>query len=322
MKRHAPIGAEILSSVEFPYPVVPIVRHHHENWDGTGYPDGLKGTDIPLGARILSVVDCYDALTSDRPYRQAMTEEAALAILRERRGTMYDPFVVDTFIAAVSRIMPAQQAAPAPRRAGDRRRAGEGPCGGSPDRCAGRGRRAGGRRRRRAGGHEPFTRAERTGADGRRRRAAVDDPAADRAVRRDVDCARGRTYRQRRGPLRRRRARGVPAHALASNRHRDCRLGGRERAARGQRGSRCSSSVRRGAACRLGSSPVSRFRSSKARRSSPSSRFTRSGRARTPTITSGCSNSSPRGSHPRWSTRPSTKSTSPLQPSCRANCDS
>jgi len=93
MKRHAPIGAAILSSIEFPYPVVPIVRHHHENWDGSGYPDGLKGPEIPLGARILSVVDCFDALTSDRPYRQRMTEQEALKIIVERRGTMYDPVV-------------------------------------------------------------------------------------------------------------------------------------------------------------------------------------------------------------------------------------
>jgi putative nucleotidyltransferase with HDIG domain len=108
MKLHAPIGAEILSSIDFPYPVVPIVRHHHENWDGTGYPDKVKGTDIPLGARILSVVDCFDALTSDRPYRSRMTDEAAIAILLERRGTMYDPHVVDVFIAAHTRLMPSE----------------------------------------------------------------------------------------------------------------------------------------------------------------------------------------------------------------------
>jgi GAF domain-containing protein len=83
---------------------VPIVRCHHENWDGTGYPRGLSGAEIPLGARILSVVDCYDALTSDRPYRRRMTEEAALDILRERRGRMYDPDVVDTFIAVYRTI--------------------------------------------------------------------------------------------------------------------------------------------------------------------------------------------------------------------------
>ena len=104
MKLHVDVGADILSLVEFPYPVVPIVRCHHENWDGTGYPRGVKGEDIPIGARILSVVDCYDALTSDRPYRRAMKEEAALDILRERRGTMYDPRVVDTFVEVYKTI--------------------------------------------------------------------------------------------------------------------------------------------------------------------------------------------------------------------------
>jgi putative nucleotidyltransferase with HDIG domain len=104
MKLHVDVGADILSLVEFPYPVVPIVRCHHENWDGSGYPRGVRGEDIPIGARILSVVDCYDALTSDRPYRRAMTDEAALNILRERRGTMYDPRVVDTFIAVYRTI--------------------------------------------------------------------------------------------------------------------------------------------------------------------------------------------------------------------------
>jgi putative nucleotidyltransferase with HDIG domain len=97
MKLHVDVGADILSSIDFPYPVVPIVRAHHENWDGTGYPNGLKGIEIPIGARILSVVDCYDALTSDRPYRAAMTDEDALSIIRARRGTMYDPTVVDVF---------------------------------------------------------------------------------------------------------------------------------------------------------------------------------------------------------------------------------
>jgi putative nucleotidyltransferase with HDIG domain len=106
MKLHAPIGAEILASIDFPYPVVPIVRHHHENWDGTGYPDRIAGAAIPIGARILSVVDCYDALTSDRPYRRRMTDEASVAILLERRGTMYDPMVVDTFVRARHQIMP------------------------------------------------------------------------------------------------------------------------------------------------------------------------------------------------------------------------
>jgi putative nucleotidyltransferase with HDIG domain len=98
MKQHVDIGADILSLVEFPYPVVPIVRAHHESWNGSGYPRGLRGTEIPIGARILSVVDCFDALTSDRPYRARMSDADAIAILRERQGKMYDPDVVDTFV--------------------------------------------------------------------------------------------------------------------------------------------------------------------------------------------------------------------------------
>src|SRR2546423_6612849 len=70
MKLHTVVGAQILSRVEFPFPVVPVVRHHHERWDGGGYPDGLKGEVIPLTARILSVVDCFDAVREDRPYRR------------------------------------------------------------------------------------------------------------------------------------------------------------------------------------------------------------------------------------------------------------
>lgn len=104
MQTHAEIGADILSAIAFPYPVVPIVRHHHENWDGTGYPSGLKGSEIPLGARVLSVVDCYDALTSDRPYRPALPDESALDILMQRRGKMYDPLVVDTFVQNFSAL--------------------------------------------------------------------------------------------------------------------------------------------------------------------------------------------------------------------------
>jgi putative nucleotidyltransferase with HDIG domain len=104
MKQHVDIGADILSLVDFPYPVVPIVRAHHESWDGSGYPRGLSGEEIPIGARILSVVDCFDALTSDRPYRRRMTDADAIAILRERQGTMYDPAVVDTFVRVYAQI--------------------------------------------------------------------------------------------------------------------------------------------------------------------------------------------------------------------------
>ncbi|MGE3342239.1 MAG: HD domain-containing phosphohydrolase [Vicinamibacterales bacterium] len=104
MKEHAAVGANILKSIDFPYPVAPIVRHHHENWDGRGYPDGLRGQEIPLGARILSVVDCYDALTSDRPYRPRMTRQQAEQILLDRRGSMYDPWVVDGFVEILDKL--------------------------------------------------------------------------------------------------------------------------------------------------------------------------------------------------------------------------
>jgi putative nucleotidyltransferase with HDIG domain len=113
MKRHVDVGADILSLVDFPYPVVPIVRCHHENWDGTGYPRGVNGADIPIGARILSVVDCFDALTSDRPYRSALTTEAAFDILRARRGTMYEPLVVDTFIRVHGDLVNQMESFPA-----------------------------------------------------------------------------------------------------------------------------------------------------------------------------------------------------------------
>jgi putative nucleotidyltransferase with HDIG domain len=111
MKLHASVGAEILSGIAFPYPVVPIVRHHHENWDGSGYPSGLSGMEIPIGARILAVVDCFDALTSDRPYRPRLADDEALRILSERRGTMYDPLMVDTFIR-VYHELPDESASP------------------------------------------------------------------------------------------------------------------------------------------------------------------------------------------------------------------
>jgi putative nucleotidyltransferase with HDIG domain len=117
MKQHAAVGADIISSINFPYPVEPIVRYHHENWDGSGYPEGLVGTAIPIGARILAVVDCFDALTSDRPYRGMLTDAEALAIVVERRGRMYDPLVVDTFL----RIYPTLRSHEARELVGDRR---------------------------------------------------------------------------------------------------------------------------------------------------------------------------------------------------------
>jgi diguanylate cyclase (GGDEF)-like protein/putative nucleotidyltransferase with HDIG domain len=95
MKVHPIVGAEILESVRFPYPVAPLVRAHHEKWNGTGYPDGLKGEEIPIGARILGAVDCLDALASHRQYRRALPLEEALAIIVSESGVSYDPRVVE-----------------------------------------------------------------------------------------------------------------------------------------------------------------------------------------------------------------------------------
>jgi diguanylate cyclase (GGDEF)-like protein/putative nucleotidyltransferase with HDIG domain len=97
MKIHPTVGGDILKRVNFPYPVEDIVRYHHEKWDGSGYPKGLKGEAIPLIARIISVVDFYDATRCDRPYRKGMKREESLALLRSMVGTAFDPRVVETF---------------------------------------------------------------------------------------------------------------------------------------------------------------------------------------------------------------------------------
>jgi putative nucleotidyltransferase with HDIG domain len=94
MKIHPIVGAEILEQVDFPYPVVPIVRAHHEKWDGSGYPNGLVGEAIPIGARILAAVDCLDALASDRQYRKALPLNEAMAKVASEAGSSFDPRVV------------------------------------------------------------------------------------------------------------------------------------------------------------------------------------------------------------------------------------
>ena len=104
MQTHPDVGAEILETVPFPHEVVPYVRHHHEKWDGTGYPDGLKGRGIPLGARILSVADCYDALRSDRPYRAAMSKEIALEYIASLSRKSYDPDVVGVLVENIDKF--------------------------------------------------------------------------------------------------------------------------------------------------------------------------------------------------------------------------
>ncbi len=97
LQTHPVLGARILSSIPFPVPVVPFVRHHCEHWDGKGYPDGLKGTEIPLGARILSVANTYSALLRPRPWREAFQPDEAIPKIEELSGTRFDPAVVAAF---------------------------------------------------------------------------------------------------------------------------------------------------------------------------------------------------------------------------------
>ncbi|MFL5843321.1 MAG: HD-GYP domain-containing protein [Solirubrobacteraceae bacterium] len=97
MEKHAEIGWQILRDVDFLGDAKLVVRHHHERWDGNGYPDGLAGEAIPLAARVFSVADTFDALTTDRPYRPAMTIDRARAIIGEESGTQFDPAAVEAF---------------------------------------------------------------------------------------------------------------------------------------------------------------------------------------------------------------------------------
>jgi len=117
MKIHPVVGAEILERVEFPYPVVPIVRSHHEKWDGTGYPYGLRGEEIPIGARILSVVDCLDALASDRQYRRALPLDEAMARILSEAGTAFDPKVVQALQARYQELEERARTSHAPAQA-------------------------------------------------------------------------------------------------------------------------------------------------------------------------------------------------------------
>ena len=116
MKIHTTVGAQILSRVEFPYPVIPIVRHHHEQWDGLGYPDGLKAEQIPITARIISVVDCFDSVSEDRPFRHGMRRDEAIAFLLRGSGNHFDPNVVDLFVEHLPRFEAQIEAAGLPQQ--------------------------------------------------------------------------------------------------------------------------------------------------------------------------------------------------------------
>ncbi len=100
----------------FPYPVAPLILSHHERWDGKGYPAGLKGEEIPLGARILAVVDYFDALMSERPYHKAMSFDAAIGLLRQESNKALDPRVVTTFIELYPALAAEADASQAPAR--------------------------------------------------------------------------------------------------------------------------------------------------------------------------------------------------------------
>jgi HD-GYP domain-containing protein (c-di-GMP phosphodiesterase class II) len=108
VKRQSAWGARILEPLKVKT-IECIVRHHHEAYDGHGYPDNLRGEQIPLGARIIAVADAYHAMVSDRPYRKARTEEEALAELRRCRGTQFDPFVVDIFLRLMQPLSSQQR---------------------------------------------------------------------------------------------------------------------------------------------------------------------------------------------------------------------
>jgi diguanylate cyclase (GGDEF)-like protein/putative nucleotidyltransferase with HDIG domain len=104
MKIHTVVGAQILGRVDFPYPVLPIIRHHHEQWDGRGYPDRLRGEQIPMTARIIAVVDCFDSIREDRPFRRGMTVDEATALLLRGSGIHFDPNVVEQFFKHLPRF--------------------------------------------------------------------------------------------------------------------------------------------------------------------------------------------------------------------------
>jgi putative two-component system response regulator len=98
MRRHPVYAYELLSPIAYLRPALDIPHYHHERWDGTGYPRGLKGEEIPLLARVFAVVDTWDALTSNRPYRGKVSEERARQIIRESAGTDFDPRIVEVFL--------------------------------------------------------------------------------------------------------------------------------------------------------------------------------------------------------------------------------
>ena len=119
IRIHPQVGAEIIAAVPFPYPVAPLILSHHERWDGKGYPQGLAGEDIPLGARILTIVDYYDAVTTERPYHKALSHDSAIGLLKHEAGRALDPQLVPTVhrdAAGADRRSRRRASARSPRR--------------------------------------------------------------------------------------------------------------------------------------------------------------------------------------------------------------
>jgi putative two-component system response regulator len=104
VRRHAEIGARLVENIPYLEPVIPVIRHHHERWDGSGYPDGLAGEEIPIEARIVAVADSLDAMITERVYRPALSVQAAYEQIVAGSGSVYDPTVVKAFQNAWNQI--------------------------------------------------------------------------------------------------------------------------------------------------------------------------------------------------------------------------
>jgi diguanylate cyclase (GGDEF)-like protein/putative nucleotidyltransferase with HDIG domain len=137
IRMHPKVGAEIIAAVPFPYPVAPLILSHHERWDGKGYPAGLRGEEIPLGARILAVVDYFDALMAERPYHKAMSYEAAVALLKQEAGKGLDPVLVERFVTLLpaldAEVAEAERSAPTRIAISDHSQQGQPAVGFSPE---------------------------------------------------------------------------------------------------------------------------------------------------------------------------------------------
>ena len=246
IRIHPQVGAEIIAAVPFPYPVAPLILSHHERWDGKGYPQGLAGDEIPIGARILTIVDYYDAVTTERPYHKALSSDSAIGLLRHEAGRALDPVLVPLFIEMLPDCWPPQppKSGGALRRAtgrADRRRSSTQPgsAGGEPERVrehrarAPRDLRA--LRDRAVDGHQPRR--------GRHDGAHLVEAGEARAVVADARCScYSRTPIRLDVPVRERRRRAAAAQHHAARSDKGWRAGWRATAGRSSTPTRASRS--------------------------------------------------------------------------------